>query len=228
MSLSIFCFSQFADCVLATRFPQFESNNNPPQLHYPVEKGLENTLGLPHYAATTAGTGPYFTMMMVNPDRIEALSGVSVPPGKRDYLHWIVTNLSTTSNDQSKAVTVVGYMPPDSNPPLEAGVDRYSLVFFEHNASHVVKPQSCKDLKCEVGMSGASGAATDPRWINTTDFVAKHGLGNPVAGLTFRSGRGGARRLVAGGNRPVAGEDQLVAWGGGLQQTASARAARAP
>jgi hypothetical protein len=144
--------------------------------------------------ASTADTGPYFTMMMVNPDRNEPLEGVNPQPGRHDYVHWMVTNLTASSEDQTRASTLVEYMPPNSNPPLAAGVDRYSILFFEHNASHVVRPTSCSNMKCVVGEAGG----TDPRWINTTSFVEQHKLGGPVSGLIFRSGRGGARRLLGG------------------------------
>ncbi|XP_020111149.1 protein FLOWERING LOCUS T-like [Ananas comosus] len=116
-----------------------------------------------------------YTLVMVDPD-----SPSPSNPTKREYLHWLVTDIPETTNE-SFGNEIVSY----ESPRPTAGIHRFIFVLFRQSVRQTIDP---------------------PGWranFNTKDFAALYNLGPPVAAIFFNcqreSGCGGRRNPSVGG-----------------------------
>jgi phosphatidylethanolamine-binding protein (PEBP) family uncharacterized protein len=147
--------------------------------HSASAKILPPVVVYPAYGtAMPGGTGPYFSLIMVDPDYPKpAALNFGVQSQEAEYLHWMVVNI--TGSDVSTGSTVMPYKPPPHSPDESDGVHRYTVLLFAHRNP----------------LNGSSGYPwpTARTNFNTSLFWDAHGLPPPVAGTVFRSGKGGAR-----------------------------------
>ncbi|XP_020106515.1 protein FLOWERING LOCUS T-like [Ananas comosus] len=111
----------------------------------------------------------FYTLVMVDPD-----SPSPSNPTKREYLHWLVTDIPETTN-ATFGNEVVCY----ESPCPTAGIHRFVLVLFRQSVRQTVDA---------------------PGWrsnFNMRDFAAFYNLGPPVAAVFFNcqreNGCGGRR-----------------------------------
>ncbi|KAG6524133.1 protein FLOWERING LOCUS T-like isoform X2 [Zingiber officinale] len=111
----------------------------------------------------------YYTLVMVDPD-----SPSPSNPTKREYLHWLVTDIPETSN-ATYGNEIVAY----ESPRPTAGIHRFVFVVFRQSIRQTIYA---------------------PGWrpnFNTRDFAAAYSLGDPVAAMFFNcqreNGCGGRR-----------------------------------
>lgn len=124
-----------------------------------------------------AGTGPYYSLIMVDPDYPRPASlnfGVQSP--EAEYLHWMVVNI--TGTDLSTGKTIIPYEPPPSLPQESKGVHRFTVLLFAHGAP----------LNEKVAYRWPISRVN----FNTSAFRDAYSLRAPVAGTVFRSGKGAA------------------------------------
>ncbi|WOK97410.1 protein FLOWERING LOCUS T-like [Canna indica] len=110
-----------------------------------------------------------YTLVMVDPD-----SPSPSNPTKREYLHWLVTDIPETTN-ASYGNEIVSY----ESPRPTAGIHRLVFILFRQSVSQTIYA---------------------PGWrqnFNTRDFAAVYNLGDPVAAVFFNcqreNGCGGRR-----------------------------------
>ncbi|AQK44412.1 ZCN19 protein [Zea mays] len=112
-----------------------------------------------------------YTLVMVDPD-----SPSPSNPTKREYLHWLVTDIPESAN-ASYGNEIVSY----ENPKPTAGIHRFVFVLFRQSVQQTVYA---------------------PGWrqnFNTRDFSAFYNLGPPVAAVFFNCQREngcGGRRYI--------------------------------
>uniref|UniRef100_A0A0E0MKW0 Uncharacterized protein n=1 Tax=Oryza punctata TaxID=4537 RepID=A0A0E0MKW0_ORYPU len=110
-----------------------------------------------------------YTLVMVDPDAPSPSN-----PSKREYLHWLVTDVPE-GGDTSKGTEVVAY----ESPRPTAGIHRLVFIVFRQTVRQSIYA---------------------PGWrsnFNTRDFAACYSLGAPVAAAYFncqREGGCGGRR----------------------------------
>ncbi|XP_042436368.1 protein FLOWERING LOCUS T-like isoform X1 [Zingiber officinale] len=111
----------------------------------------------------------YYTLVMVDPD-----SPSPSNPTKREYLHWMVTDIPETSN-ATYGNEIVAY----EGPWPTAGIHRFVFVMFRQSIRQTIYA---------------------PGWrqnFSTRDFAAVYNLGEPVAAMFFNcqreNGCGGRR-----------------------------------
>ncbi|XP_074563490.1 protein FLOWERING LOCUS T-like [Curcuma longa] len=117
----------------------------------------------------------YYTLVMVDPD-----SPSPSNPTKREYLHWLVTDVLETPR-ATYGNEIVAYESPR---PI-AGIHRFVLVLFRQSIRQTIDA---------------------PGWrqnFNTRDFAAVYNLGDPVTAVFFNcqreNGCGGRRYQTVGG-----------------------------
>ncbi|KAM3368242.1 hypothetical protein ACQJBY_016655 [Aegilops geniculata] len=112
-----------------------------------------------------------YTLVMVDPD-----SPSPSNPTKREYLHWLVTDIPESTN-ASYGNEVVSY----ESPKPTAGIHRFAFVLFRQSVRQTIYA---------------------PGWrpnFNTRDFSALYALGPPVAAVFFNCQREngcGGRRYI--------------------------------
>ncbi|RRT81098.1 hypothetical protein GW17_00009981 [Ensete ventricosum] len=112
-----------------------------------------------------------YTLVMVDPDAPSPSN-----PTKREYLHWLVTDIPETSN-ASYGNEIVSY----ESPRPTAGIHRFVFILFRQSV--------CQTMYA-------------PGWrqnFNTRDFAAAFNLGDPVAAMFFNCQREngcGGRRYI--------------------------------
>ncbi|XP_042432985.1 protein FLOWERING LOCUS T-like [Zingiber officinale] len=112
-----------------------------------------------------------YTLVMVDPDAPSPSN-----PTKREFLHWLVTDIPETANS-SYGNEIVCY----ESPRPSIGIHRLVFVLFRQSISQTIYA---------------------PGWrqnFNTRDFAAAHNLGNPVAAIFLncqKENRCGGRRYV--------------------------------
>ncbi|XP_047067979.1 protein FLOWERING LOCUS T-like isoform X4 [Lolium rigidum] len=112
-----------------------------------------------------------FFHVMVDPD-----SPSPSNPTKREYLHWLVTDIPESTN-ASYGNEVVSY----ESPKPTAGIHRFAFVLFRQSVQQTIYA---------------------PGWrqnFNTRDFSALYSLGPPVAAVFFNCQREngcGGRRYI--------------------------------
>ncbi|KAJ4814349.1 PEBP (phosphatidylethanolamine-binding protein) family protein [Rhynchospora pubera] len=125
----------------------------------------------PHIEIGGRDTRNLYTLVMVDPD-----SPSPSNPTKREYLHWLVTDIPETT-DASYGNEVVCY----ESPKPTAGIHRFVFVLFRQTVRQTIYA---------------------PGWrpnFNTRDFAELYKLGQPVAAVFFNCQREngcGGRRYV--------------------------------
>ncbi|XP_072950337.1 protein FLOWERINGUS T-like [Typha angustifolia] len=116
-----------------------------------------------------------YTLVMVDPDAPSPSN-----PTKREYLHWLVTDIPETTN-ATFGNEIVCY----ESPKPTAGIHRFVFVLFRQSIRQTIYA---------------------PGWrpnFNTRDFAALYNLGSPVAAVYFNcqreNGCGGRRYQAANG-----------------------------
>ncbi|CAL9121293.1 unnamed protein product, partial [Musa acuminata var. zebrina] len=113
-----------------------------------------------------------YTLVMVDPDAPSPST-----PTKREYLHWLVTDIPETTN-ASYGNEIVTYESPR---PI-SGIHRFVFVLFRQSVRQTIYA---------------------PGWrqnFSTRDFAAVYNLGDPVAAMFFNSQREngcGGRRYIS-------------------------------
>jgi len=107
-----------------------------------------------------------YTLVFTDPD-----APARDNPLFREFIHWVVTDIP--GDDISKGTTVVDYLGPA--PPCNSGLHRYLFLVFEQPKAGVV------DVKEAAATFEGRGGKT------TTEFIAKYGLGSPVAASLFQA-----------------------------------------
>ncbi|CAL9110670.1 unnamed protein product [Musa textilis] len=119
-----------------------------------------------------------YTLVMVDPDAPSPSN-----PTKREYLHWLVTDIPETAN-ATCGNEIVSY----ESPRPTAGIHRFVFVLFRQSVRQTIYA---------------------PGWrqnFSTRDFAAVYNLGDPVAAMFFNcqreNGCGGRRyiRTITGFN----------------------------
>mmetsp|Transcript_27800 Transcript_27800/g.54720 ORF Transcript_27800/g.54720 Transcript_27800/m.54720 type:complete len:236 (+) Transcript_27800:2-709(+) len=108
----------------------------------------------------------FYTLVFTDPD-----APARSNPMFREFIHWVVTDIP--GQDISKGSTVIDYLGPA--PPCNSGLHRYLFLVFEQSKAGVV---DCKEA--QAMFEGRGGKKTG-------DFVAKYGLGSPVAASMFQA-----------------------------------------
>ncbi|KAF8658214.1 hypothetical protein HU200_059435 [Digitaria exilis] len=118
---------------------------------------------------TGGGARAFYTLVMVDPD-----SPSPSNPSKREYLHWLVTDIPEGAG-ANHGNEVVAY----ESPRPTAGIHRFVFIVFRQALQQAIYA---------------------PGWranFNTRDFAACYSLGEPVAAIYFncqREGGCGGRR----------------------------------
>ncbi|CAN6326170.1 unnamed protein product [Urochloa humidicola] len=114
----------------------------------------------------------FYTLIMVDPD-----SPSPSNPSKREYLHWLVTDIPEGAGGANHGNEVVAY----ESPQPTAGIHRFVFIVFRQAVRQAIYA---------------------PGWranFNTRDFAACYSLGDPVAATYFncqREGGCGGRRYM--------------------------------
>ncbi|KAL6660634.1 hypothetical protein ACP70R_000027 [Stipagrostis hirtigluma subsp. patula] len=112
-----------------------------------------------------------YTLVMVDPD-----SPSPSNPTKREYLHWLVTDIPETT-DASFGNEIVPY----ESPRPTAGIHRFVFILFRQSVKQTTYPPGWRPNFC------------------TKDFADYYNLGKPVAAMFFNCQREngcGGRRYI--------------------------------
>ena len=110
-------------------------------------------------------TDKNLTLLMVDPDAPSAKN-----PSCRSWLHWIMTNVNTKTDDVKTGREIVKYQPP--SPPSGSGRHRYYFLLYEQNDKTVYIKDP--DDRCKFDVDA---------------FAAENDLDGPIAISLVRTER---------------------------------------
>ncbi|XP_075223327.1 protein D2-like isoform X2 [Lycorma delicatula] len=113
----------------------------------------------------TPESDKFYTLSMTDPDALSRQN-----PIYREWQHWLVVNIP--GNNVKEGQTLADYIGP--GPPKGTGLHRYIFLLYEQP----------KKIDFSEQYKGVHDMA-DRKNFNSSAFVLKHNLGNPVAGNYF-------------------------------------------